>query len=455
MTRASTLLLLLAALDGTRGGEVYIEPAYTAAIGDYACVRLDSAADALYTMDEDIYIDADKRDLNEACLRLGNSTATEMASEKGRHEANSVSEQSCSDSYPYAGTSLYLAGRGPVRSCSDACRMADSIGCAGIRSRIKDQWCRKTCGTCNGGGGSGGGGGGGGGDAHGRRLRSALDTLAEADKSKEVSTNWTNFSVETNSSEQVLALQALLDEYGRTCKQPPPDIEALHWTFAGSVFFAFQVMTTVGYGTFAPQTPGGRVFTVCFGVVGIVATGFVLGMLTRAIDALLEKARHRLLSRTAYHQRAHAVRFKALAAALLLAAYLAAAALVAAYREDLPFGVALYFVFVTVSTVGLGDYTLRGATIGDVLVQLVVFLPGLALFAEFINLGNEASAHADETAVHVSGHLASKLRGSTQQLPAEARGPPPPSADDQGPGPSGGSPSGAGAAKVSARVSVE
>ena len=79
MTRASTLLLLLAALDGTRGGEVYIEPAYTAAIGDYACVRLDSAADALYTMDEDIYIDADKRDLNEACLRLGNSTATEMA----------------------------------------------------------------------------------------------------------------------------------------------------------------------------------------------------------------------------------------------------------------------------------------------------------------------------------------------------------------------------------------
>ena len=29
-------------------------------------------------------------------------------------------------------------------------------------------------------------------------------------------------------------------------------------------------MTTVGYGTFVPETSGGRVFTVVFGTIGIV-----------------------------------------------------------------------------------------------------------------------------------------------------------------------------------------
>ena len=51
---------------------------------------------------------------------------------------------------------------------------------------------------------------------------------------------------------QLEATRALLAEYESSCKQAPATSESISWTEAGSLFFAFQVMTTIGYGTFAP-----------------------------------------------------------------------------------------------------------------------------------------------------------------------------------------------------------
>jgi len=56
---------------------------------------------------------------------------------------------------------------------------------------------------------------------------------------------------------------------------------------AGSLFFAFQLMTTIGYGTFVPVTAGGRAFTVVFGVVGITSTGFFLGSCANSLNAFI------------------------------------------------------------------------------------------------------------------------------------------------------------------------
>ena len=43
--------------------------------------------------------------------------------------------------------------------------------------------------------------------------------------------------------------------------------------------------------------------------------------------------------------------------------------------------------FITISTIGFGDVTLNFDTFGWVMLQYVLFLPGLALFAEFTNVG--------------------------------------------------------------------
>ena len=42
-----------------------------------------------------------------------------------------------------------------------------------------------------------------------------------------------------------------------------------NWDSSGSLFFAFTIATTLGYGTFAPVTPAGRLFTIMYALVSI------------------------------------------------------------------------------------------------------------------------------------------------------------------------------------------
>lgn len=50
----------------------------------------------------------------------------------------------------------------------------------------------------------------------------------------------------TNITEALETAEKLLEEYKALCKQAPPTIDGLKWTYRGSLFFAMQVVTTVG-----------------------------------------------------------------------------------------------------------------------------------------------------------------------------------------------------------------
>ena len=79
------------------------------------------------------------------------------------------------------------------------------------------------------------------------------------------------------------------------------------------------------------------------------------------------------------------------------------------------YGVSLYFVFVSVSTIGLGDYAMDDDTVGRVVLHFALFFPGLVLFSEFVNLGTEAAHRADaraqDTAVILTHHARRRLTG--------------------------------------------
>ena len=53
------------------------------------------------------------------------------------------------------------------------------------------------------------------------------------------------------------------------------------WDIVTGGFFVTTVITTVGYGNPAPQTTGGRVFTMLYSVIGIVLVGSALGMVAQ------------------------------------------------------------------------------------------------------------------------------------------------------------------------------
>ena len=61
-----------------------------------------------------------------------------------------------------------------------------------------------------------------------------------------------------------------------------------NWGFTGAFFFSSTIVTTVGYGTFAPETDGGKVFLIFYALVGIAAAGPVFGFVG---DFLITNAR--------------------------------------------------------------------------------------------------------------------------------------------------------------------
>lgn len=59
-----------------------------------------------------------------------------------------------------------------------------------------------------------------------------------------------------------------------------PSFKSLDWDFRSACFFAVTVMTSVGYGSFAPQTPGGRIFTVAFAIVMLPFFAYALSLIS-------------------------------------------------------------------------------------------------------------------------------------------------------------------------------
>jgi len=222
------------------------------------------------------------------------------------------------------------------------------------------------------------------------------------------------YESDSNSTEQLELLQeAYQSLLSQQCKQGPPSVDNLHWELAGSLFFAFQLMTTVGYGSFVPATSGGRAATIVCGAIGIIVTGITTGVQTAVIDGWLEGWHDRLLK--ARHARRFAIRFKAAATTLLLCVYHVLVALCAMAWEGWDIEISVYFTFITISTIGLGDFTLSHQSVGSVLGQFVLLCPGLALFAEFVAIGLEISKDLDMRVKHEVSQARRSISGMSKR----------------------------------------
>lgn len=81
------------------------------------------------------------------------------------------------------------------------------------------------------------------------------------------------------------------------------DTTNLNWMYSSSIFFIITIITTIGYGTFAPETPGGMIFTICFAFIGIAYFGIVLGLVGHNLVACIKGTAKCLLHRNDPHYR--------------------------------------------------------------------------------------------------------------------------------------------------------
>ena len=129
------------------------------------------------------------------------------------------------------------------------------------------------------------------------------------------------------------------------------------WNYKNSFFFAATIVTTIGYGNVYPHTPGGKIFTMIYAIVGIPFFGILL---SRIGDYLMNKVNvveYKLFGKP----RKTKYRIIVLAGYIIIGSVLIL--FIPAYLFTLIEGWtyldAFYFTVITLTTVGIGDFAPR------------------------------------------------------------------------------------------------
>ncbi|XP_061914312.1 potassium channel subfamily K member 1b [Entelurus aequoreus] len=131
-----------------------------------------------------------------------------------------------------------------------------------------------------------------------------------------------------------------------------------NWDFTSALFFASTVLSTTGYGHTAPLSEGGKAFCIIYSVIGIP---FTLLFLTAVVQRIMVYSTRRPI--TYIHTRwglskplvaiVHACLLALLAVSCF---FLIPAAIFSALEDNWNFLESFYFCFISLSTIGLGDY---------------------------------------------------------------------------------------------------
>ncbi|OXU17320.1 hypothetical protein TSAR_001368 [Trichomalopsis sarcophagae] len=164
------------------------------------------------------------------------------------------------------------------------------------------------------------------------------------------------------------------------------------WKFAGAFYFATVVLAMIGYGHSTPVTVGGKAFCMGYAMVGI-PLGLVM---FQSIGERLNKFASVVIRRAKTYlkcQKTEATEMNLmLATGLLSSIIITTGAAVFSRYEGWSYFDSFYYCFVTLTTIGFGDYVALqndqalSNKPGYVALSLVFILFGLAVVAASINL---------------------------------------------------------------------
>uniref|UniRef100_A0A8C5NCW5 Potassium channel domain-containing protein n=1 Tax=Gouania willdenowi TaxID=441366 RepID=A0A8C5NCW5_GOUWI len=169
-----------------------------------------------------------------------------------------------------------------------------------------------------------------------------------------------------------------------------------YWDLGSAFFFAGTVITTIGYGNIAPSTVGGKIFCILYAIFGIPLFGFLLAGIGDQLGTIFVKSilrverifrqKHKQFSQTKI--RVTSVILFILAGCIV---FVTIPAVIFKHIEGWTTLEAIYFVVITLTTVGIGDYVAGGNRGIDYMKwykPLVWFwiLVGLAYFAAVLSM---------------------------------------------------------------------
>uniref|UniRef100_A0A8C3PEE1 2P domain potassium channel Talk-1 n=1 Tax=Chrysemys picta bellii TaxID=8478 RepID=A0A8C3PEE1_CHRPI len=149
-------------------------------------------------------------------------------------------------------------------------------------------------------------------------------------------------------------VQVILEAWEKGVNPEGNSTNPSNWDFSNSFFFAGTVVTTIGYGNLAPSTVAGQVFCVFYALFGVPLNLAFLNQLGKGLNA------HLITLERWVHKPGRARVVQTLALALFLTAgtllFLVFPPMIFSYVEGWSYGEGFYFTFITLSTIGFGDY---------------------------------------------------------------------------------------------------
>ncbi|KAK7922438.1 hypothetical protein WMY93_009340 [Mugilogobius chulae] len=162
------------------------------------------------------------------------------------------------------------------------------------------------------------------------------------------------------------------------------------WDIASAFFFCGTIITTIGFGNLSPRTWTGQLFCVCYALVGIPMFGILLAGVSDHMGTVLRRAVakiEKLFLKRKVRQTTVRVISAVLSILIGCLIFLAVPTVVFHEVEEWSFIESLYFVVITLTTVGFGDFVPGGREGGMFkLLVLLWIVFGLAYFASILTM---------------------------------------------------------------------
>ncbi|KAF7655313.1 hypothetical protein LDENG_00057950 [Lucifuga dentata] len=181
-------------------------------------------------------------------------------------------------------------------------------------------------------------------------------------------------------------------EMERVVLQSEPHRAGRQWKFAGSFYFAITVITTIGYGHAAPGTDAGKAFCMFYAVLGIPLTLVMFQSLGERINTLVRYLLHRAKQCMGLQKTGVSMGNMVLMGLLSCLSTLCVGAAAFSHFEGWTFLQAYYYCFITLTTIGFGDFValqkkdaLQKRS-SYVAFSFMYILVGLTVIGAFLNL---------------------------------------------------------------------
>ncbi|XP_041639727.1 potassium channel subfamily K member 15-like [Cheilinus undulatus] len=164
------------------------------------------------------------------------------------------------------------------------------------------------------------------------------------------------------------------------------------WKFAGSFYFAITVITTIGYGHAAPRTDAGKTFCMLYAVLGIPLTLVMFQSLGERINTLVRYLLRRAKQGLGLPETEVSMGNMVLVGLLSCMSTLCIGAAAFSHFEDWTFFNAYYYCFITLTTIGFGDFVALQKKDAlqkrspYVAFSFMYILVGLTVIGAFLNL---------------------------------------------------------------------